>query len=241
MEYHEFAPPDSLRHVARAGWTLTVPQQADWVIHVATPDGCMEIIRRCGGRSEWNGEQPACFVAGMISRPTELRLSGGSSFIALRVWPWTWRAISGRSPADLIDRWAALADEAPSFASPAGPSDVFAAISRIRLAPRSDEVARAILQSSSSGELVARTGMSARTLQRWFSRHVGVAPRTYFRLLRFSEAFAELPEAGSTLAEHAIDHGFADQAHMAREFRSLAGTPAGRIKVRGKGPFLSDG
>ena len=50
-------------------------------------------------------------------------------------------------------------------------------------------------------------------------------PRRYLRLLRFQKAF-ERSRAAESLAGHAADQGFADQAHMAREFRAMAGVPA---------------
>ena len=72
--------------------------------------------------------------------------------------------------------------------------------------------------------MARNAGMSPRALQRWFERHVGMPPRRYLRLLRFQKAFEQVPGEAS-LAAHAADQGFADQAHMAREFRALAGMP----------------
>jgi AraC-like DNA-binding protein len=66
-----------------------------------------------------------------------------------------------------------------------------------------------------------------------------VSPRTYLRLLRFSETFEDLHASGS-LAGHAAEHGFADQAHMSREFRSMAGSPASAARKTAVGPFLDN-
>src|SRR5215207_4455181 len=116
VEYREFEPPETLRPLVKVAWTLAVPAEGPaWISHVATPDGCLEIIRRLSGRSAWNGEQPDRFVAGAITRPAELRIMAGSQFIALRIWPWTWRLLSGNSPASLSDRWLPLVDAAPAF------------------------------------------------------------------------------------------------------------------------------
>jgi len=81
-------------------------------------------------------------------------------------------------------------------------------------------------------------GMSPRALQRWFARNVGIAPRHYLRLLRFQKAFEQVPDAAS-LADHAAALGFADQAHMARAFREMAGVPAKQARRTARGPFLS--
>jgi transcriptional regulator GlxA family with amidase domain len=63
-------------------------------------------------------------------------------------------------------------------------------------------------------------------------------PRRYLRLLRFQKAFEGV--AGETpLAAHAAEHGFADQAHMARTFREMAGVPARQARRSARGPFLT--
>ena len=80
--------------------------------------------------------------------------------------------------------------------------------------------------------------MSPRTLQRWFARHVGLPPRRYLRLLRFHKAFEQVP-AQPSLADHAAAQGYADQAHMARDFRAMAGVPAKQARRSAKGPFLT--
>jgi transcriptional regulator GlxA family with amidase domain len=87
-------------------------------------------------------------------------------------------------------------------------------------------------------EIGRATGMRPRTLQRWFARNVGLPPRHYLRLLRFHKAFAQVPEQPS-LAAHAAAQGYADQAHMARDFRALAGVPATEARKSAKGPFLT--
>ena len=235
MDYREFAAPEALRHLVKLGWTLTVPRdRPKWVTHIATPDGCMEIIHRLEGRSKWGSDQPASFVAGMISRPAELRLSPGSRFVALRIWPWTWRALTGQPPAELTDRWARF-DLLPVTNSI---DELFEGLLPVQSVGPPAPLVESLLASPSCREASARTGLSPRSLQRWFDRNVGVPPRTYLRLLRFSEAFAGLPCSTGSLAEHALDHGFADQAHMARDFRSLSGAPARAAKAHGRGPFI---
>jgi len=67
-------------------------------------------------------------------------------------------------------------------------------------------------------------GISERQLRRRFADAVGYGPKTLTRVLRF-QRFLEL--AGEDLARAALDAGYADQAHLTRECRRLAGrTPA---------------
>lgn len=79
-------------------------------------------------------------------------------------------------------------------------------------------------------ELAAGTGWSRRHLQDRFSAQVGLAPKTAARVLRFQRAADRLLRpvgpAGLRIADVAAETGFADQAHLAREFRDLAGCTA---------------
>ncbi len=239
MDYRETEPPEPLRPFVKAAWSLDAGGAAgDWLSHSATPDGCVDIIRRLAGASAWGGAQPAAFVAGLVTMPAELRLGGDSRFIALRIWPWTWNAIARlRSPL-LVDRWAELGHAAPDFDMPDTVERAFEALAERLRGRRPPDFAAAILGADSPADLSRRAACPPRALQRWFEREIGVPPRTYLRALRFQQTFTGLAGSAASLADHAAAHGFADQAHMAREFRDLAGPPASRARLRALPPFL---
>jgi AraC-like DNA-binding protein len=239
VDYCETPPPPGLSHLVKASWTLATPGGPESLYsRIATPDGCVEIIRRVAGRSIWKSEQPACFVAGLVTRPAELHLSGGSRFVGLRLWPWTWTAIATPHHAIILDDWRDLAEAAPGFAMPDTPGAAIQAIDPRLVEPGALPLIEAILGARRVAEIARRSGRSHRSLQRWFKQRVGVPPRTYLRLLRFNQSFEDLPNSDGTLANHAADHGFADQAHMAREFRSLSGSRAIDARKKALGPFL---
>lgn len=82
-------------------------------------------------------------------------------------------------------------------------------------------------------QVAARVGWSGRHLAARFTAEYGVGPKQAARLMRFEHARA-LAEAGHPLADVAARCGYADQAHLTRDWRSLAGrTPA---EARGE-PF----
>jgi AraC-like DNA-binding protein len=238
MEYREIEPPPGLRHLAKVAWTLTVPDGAAWFSHRALPDGCLEIIHRLSGRSRWGGEQPRAFVAGMITGPADLELEAGSQFVALRLWPWTWNALATTSASLLVDRWAALAAAAPGLAAPDDPDTAFDCLANVTLDADHAALAALIPGVRSVDALSRASGWPHRRLQRWFARHVGVPPRHYLRLVRFEETLAGLQRGDDTLAGHAAERGFADQAHMAREFRAIGGSTARAARGKARGPFL---
>jgi AraC-like DNA-binding protein len=79
-------------------------------------------------------------------------------------------------------------------------------------------------------ELAAGTGWSERHLTSRFRAEIGLAPKAAARVVRFDRArkllVRKLTAGGDyLLADLAADCGYFDQAHLAREFRALAGCP----------------
>jgi AraC-like DNA-binding protein len=75
------------------------------------------------------------------------------------------------------------------------------------------------------GALAAELGCSRRHLVSRFRDHVGPAPKTVARIVRFQRVVRLLErDDGARLAELAQDCGYYDQAHLDRDFRELAGT-----------------
>jgi transcriptional regulator GlxA family with amidase domain len=78
-------------------------------------------------------------------------------------------------------------------------------------------------------------GVSERQLLRRFRAAVGYGPKMLARVLRF-QRFATAGWGASeetTLARLAADAGYADQAHLARDCRQLAGVAPGVVLGRG--------
>lgn len=72
-------------------------------------------------------------------------------------------------------------------------------------------------------EIQQRSGYSPRHFIQLFRSSVGLAPKQFYRIRRFSAALVRIARGGATLAEVAISSGYSDQAHLSREFRELAG------------------
>lgn len=57
-----------------------------------------------------------------------------------------------------------------------------------------------------------------------FRKHVGPSPKTMQRILRFAQIFGQLQERQSVnWADLAVELGYADQAHLARDFSEFSG------------------
>jgi len=141
------------------------------------------------------------------------------------------RAISVREAA-LVDQITAEPDEAARVGllaaaleravnpERAGPARQVAGAARLA------EANRAVRRL---GDLSELTGLGPRTLQRMFLQYAGVSPMWVIRRYRLLDA-AESVQAGTPVswAEVAAELGYADQAHLTRDFRAAIGqTPAG--------------
>jgi AraC-like DNA-binding protein len=75
------------------------------------------------------------------------------------------------------------------------------------------------------GKLAERMGRSRRHLTTRFREHVGLAPKTFARVVRFSRAVGLIQRGlDGSFAELACECGYFDQAHLIRDFREFAGT-----------------
>jgi AraC-like DNA-binding protein len=86
----------------------------------------------------------------------------------------------------------------------------------------------AVVAALARGRGVAQTawevGLSERQLRRRSLAVFGYGPKTLARVLRMRRALG-LARGGAPLAEVAARCGYADQAHLAREVKDLAGVP----------------
>lgn len=75
-------------------------------------------------------------------------------------------------------------------------------------------------------ELAARSRLSQRALQRIFREHVGMTPKALIRRRRLQEAAVRLDSGEHlNLARLAAELGYADHAHLTRDFTAAVGYP----------------
>jgi len=109
-----------------------------------------------------------------------------------------------------------------------------------RVAPEVGWAWRRLLDSGGTvrvADLAAGTGWSGRHLASRFRAEIGLTPKAAARVIRFTRAKTllirqagtpaahDVAAGGYRLADTAAACGYFDQAHLAREFRALAGCP----------------
>jgi len=251
MLYAESPPPPDLAPYVRRFWQAEerAPCDAPRLERIVA-DGCMELVVHLGSayaRLDAQGvqrEQPRLILAGQLVEPLLLRPGRVTHICAIRFQPWGAAALLGIAPRELLGETPALeallgaeaerlADALACSRDADGRFAVLIAWCRARLrhVRRIPPVVLAAVQLAerSAGrlrvdELAARTGCERRSLERAFDAWVGLAPKVLLRVLRVQGVLVALETAPArSLAALAARHGFADQAHLTREFRALVG------------------
>ncbi|PRY00485.1 AraC family transcriptional regulator [Allonocardiopsis opalescens] len=92
--------------------------------------------------------------------------------------------------------------------------------------------------------LAADLGCNRSHLSGAFRHHLGLPPKTFARVLRFRAVVTDLARARTRplLADLAARHGYADQAHLNRDFLEFAGiTPTDHLRRSASGHGVVDG
>jgi len=188
---------------------------------------------------ETEGGAPSrAWVYGVPRRPYERTLRDGGRALGVRFRPGGWSAFAEGAAAGWTGRTVPAA-ELWAGADGAGTSPesvrVFLESLARPVTPEASEADQLVaLVRDSPGlrrveELAQAAGLSVRSLQRLFHRMVGVSPKWVIRRFRLQEAALVLeqdPKADLGLLAHRL--GYFDQAHFARDFKSVLGVPPGR-------------
>ena len=199
------------------------------------------------------GERFRSFAGGVYPRPVTVRHEGSAAGVQIDLEPLAARALLGVPAGELSCRTVGLdallgargelvAERLHGAATPAERFAILDEVLRRALAGAREtcrpDVWRAwtLLARSDGrmriGELAEAVGCSRRHLVNRFADDIGAPPKLAARLLRLEHARKRLGSA--PLARVAAECGYADQAHLSREFSELAGRPPTAF------PFLQD-
>nr|WP_222723132.1 helix-turn-helix domain-containing protein [Actinomadura alba] len=197
------------------------------------PDGCIDLIW-AGGELLVAGPDTAAHLAtgAPDSGYTGLRFAPGTGSTVIGVPAYELR--DSRVP--LADLWSAahvraLADRLAAAEAPGIVMEEMA-IDRLHRTDPVDPAVHGIVARLRAGApvaaIAAETGLSERQLHRRCLGVFGYGPKTLTRILRMNRA-VDLARTGTPFATVAVTSGYADQAHLAREVKSLTGVPLGAL------------
>jgi AraC-like DNA-binding protein len=257
--YFEHDPPADLAGQVVCFWTRAPEAEASAEgsrIHRVLPDGCVDIVIGFGSASSSGAaslEVTEAMAVGTMTRPLVLSGEMPDFYVGVRVRPGFALSALGVPASELTDEQ--LAYSSISDASDADldmlsrlernderfdgvvalvrrrllgaarvPLSVRAAIRRITIANGNLRVA------SLAGEI----GITRQQLARQFATHVGIAPKTFARVMRARAALARADAAraayprGIDWSAIALDLGYYDQPHFIDDFKALTGVTPSR-------------
>ena len=239
--YCEWPAPAVLRHVVSCLWAQVTTDVGDRE-GLVLPDACSDLI--------WERGRGA-YVAGPDTGPVSTRMPAGTLILGVRFRPSAGGPVLGVPLSELRDQRVDLAELRPASARRLpGTLDLDTAMARVL------DVAGALVADASPDpaashaarllrdprariqDVAAEVGLSLRQLRRRCHATAGYGPKTLQRVLRFRRfvAWVDARPAGglpADLAAVAAEAGYADQAHLTRECRQMAGlTPAALARQR---------
>jgi len=242
--YREWQAPPGLRHAIACLWAQVTPDGGRDRVDLVLPDACSDLI--------WEPGRGA-YVAGPDTGPVPTVLKAGTILVGVRFRPSAGGLALGLPLSELRDQRVDLKDlrrrDARRLPGTLDPD--IAVIRALELAavlvadgdpdPAATRAAVMLADPRARAEdVAAEIGLSVRQLRRRCHTVVGYGPKTLQRVLRFRRFVSRIDASLSSgqdaqdLATLAAQVGYADQAHLTRECRALAGlTPAALARQRG--------
>jgi AraC-like DNA-binding protein len=259
-----YRPPGRLGSYVRAFQVFSAAQPA--LVSVLDFGGGDVSVPVCFGDpvlvEDWGrAPVPSAAVVGPRRQAVWLRFQGRVDQVNISFFPGAAGAFVGLPMPELVgqmvspgDVWPRAFREAVAELEPLPPEQRVAGLAELLLArlepgrePR-PEVREAVrLIRASRGRVTVRwlaneVNLSISQLERSFAWHVGVGPKLLARQTRVCALAAEAAgPARPGWASLAVKYGYADQAHLAREFRELTGLTPARFAAAGSdADFLQD-
>jgi AraC-like DNA-binding protein len=247
MSYVEIPPPPELAPWVAAFWCFGVRADAGEIEHRIPLTGGLILSVDRSGMPMLSGPRTAPLVTavrgGDLFRgvhfhpgaarplfhlpPGSLRDSLGPAHLWLdAAWCGSWGQVAGgEHDMAALDALARSLRELVPRADPPDPV-VRSAVDCLRRALRTEQADQVVRME----EVAAEVGLSPRQLRRRFQAAVGLSPKELARVLRLRLSAASAVLEDRPWAEVSAGGGFADQAHLVREFRSLLGVTPGKFE-----------
>lgn len=195
-------------------------------------------------------EEQGVVLAGATTRASTRELTGRGWAVGALLRPAAAAALT-ETPAALVDREQVISAPglseavARAMSSGAGHRERAVALLCDWLCARVGEVTGPGRHANAMAELLmsdpavrtpeqaaTRLAVSVRTLQRMAHRHVGLSPAAMIRRRRLQEAAERIrSDPDANLATIAAELGYADQAHLANDFRAVLGFTASAYRA----------
>jgi AraC-like DNA-binding protein len=236
--FRRVEPAEPLRRYVEQYWLIDWDLTEPYVSHVVPHPAVNIVFQR------FPDQEPFAEVAGVQHGLFAQKLEGRGRVCGIKFRPGGFRPFA---PERAVAEWTGRRIRQPDVYPGTDPATVLApddqearvaALDAFLLAhdPRPDpqaELATALVDRIRADRTIRRVagfaraeGMSVRVLQRLFAAYVGVGPKWVILRYRIHEALERAETRGVVdWAALAADLGYADQAHLVRDFTATVGVP----------------
>jgi AraC-like DNA-binding protein len=214
------------------------------------PDGHTEIIVHAGdpfveiAADGTSRVQDRVLFAGQVTRAVRVRPQGTARFVGARLRPDAARRLTGVPQYALVDAIVPLAEIDRAL----GKSIEDDVLARRTADAMACALESALVRTAHAGDasspvhaaidlaiarrglvrvddLASRASLGARQLERLFREHVGLGPKLFLRIQRFQHVLAAVRarRTDGVWSAVAAEHGFYDQSHFIRDFKTFVG------------------
>lgn len=243
VAYREFLPDQRLRELVRVYWQVSEFHDLGQEEHRFLPERLVRLTFYAG--TSWQGDlsglalekMPSAALSGLTLLPQRVVSVGQTKALGVELYPWGARQLFGWSAEMLmldlsahpaareicalltLDRWEEARQTLEGWLLGLWHAQAGALGKGVQAAAQ----LYTSLGTAKIGTLAEELNLSQRQLERQFAQQVGVNAKTLARLIRFEEVHNRISlEPDLALAPLAYELGFADQAHLNREFKALA-------------------
>ena len=244
MRYESFPPSEPLKEIVKEYWVFedehTTPQSQKII-----PDGYSEIIIHYGDpyminlHGSWEVQSSLLF-SNQISKYFFLENTGTSGMIGIKLHPASFYEIFGNEMSGYTDKVFTLADIIPDEIAALGETkkNEIDVLEKIKIIEdwllnknrKTEALVRSIIDTilAESGKvdiegLAQKNNISLRQLERQFKKVVGISPKFYSRIIRFSNIFTLMESGENSWVRLALQSGYFDQSHFIKNFKEFTG------------------
>lgn len=252
MNYQTLQPHSDLAALVKCYWTLEIPAQMEAPKQRIVPDGCIEMafilgddIKRYTSDTDFI-IQPRAMVLGQITKPFFIEPTGYVNSFAIRFYPYGFANFIKTPIKALADKETPISSLFDKKEAEALTQKIVTAsktekrieivedflLRRLKDTSTIDRIVKSTIDtllltkgSTSIDAIVKDQSTRRRSLERKFSKQVGISPKRLGKVIRLQAALKMmLHKQPENLTQIAYESEYYDQAHFIKDFKEFTGT-----------------
>lgn len=253
MIYEQFLPKNELTEIIKSFWYVDSEGNTSIQREKIIPDGYPELIFHYGDpyRININGaweQQSMYIIAGQIKNYFYLENIGVSKMFAIKFQPWALKELFGIDMFSITDKVIEISNEIADTLEEVITIATGALLCRDKVIQIEDWFSKYLINNQfvfsekrkavismiekrgnvSLKQLQEEFQISERALERYFKSYIGLSPKFYARIIRFSYIFQWVQSKSIDWADIVYNAGYYDQSHFIKNFKEFTGEDPGK-------------